>query len=74
MQKSKIFFFVLTLIIFFNGYSQCAMCKAVVENGDTGLAKGLNDGIITLMIIPYILVAIIALIFWRYYKKQKEVN
>lgn len=63
----------LTLLtpLFFNSYGQCAMCKAVVENGDSGLAEGLNDGIVTLMIIPYILVAIIALIFWRNYKKNK---
>jgi len=47
------------------------MCKAVVENGDTGLAEGLNDGIVTLMIIPYILVAIVSFIIWRYYKKNK---
>ncbi|MDO6736238.1 hypothetical protein [Wenyingzhuangia sp. 2_MG-2023] len=53
------------------GYSQCAMCKAVVENGDSGLAEGLNDGIVTLMVIPYILVAIIAFILWRNYQKNK---
>lgn len=23
-------------------YSQCAMCKAVVENGDSDLAEGIN--------------------------------
>lgn len=64
-------FIALFLAIGTASYSQCAMCKAVVENGDTGLAKGLNDGIVTLMIIPYILVAIVAFIFWRYYKKIK---
>lgn len=53
-------------------YSQCAMCKAVVENGDSGLAKGLNDGIVTLMIIPYILVAIVAFIFWKFYIKKNN--
>lgn len=47
------------------------MCKAVVENGDSSYAKGLNDGIVTLMIIPYILVAIVAFIIFRYYKKNK---
>lgn len=52
-------------------YGQCAMCKAVVENGDSSYAKGLNDGIVTLMIIPYILVAIVAFIIFRYYKKNK---
>ncbi|WP_167898118.1 hypothetical protein [Wenyingzhuangia aestuarii] len=66
-------YIILTVLVFItsNTYSQCAMCKAVVENGDSGLAKGLNDGIVTLMIIPYILVAIVAFIIWRYYKKNK---
>ncbi|WP_010137118.1 hypothetical protein [Ochrovirga pacifica] len=53
-------------------FAQCAMCKAVVENGDSGLAEGLNDGIVTLMIIPYILVAIVAFVLYRYFKANKE--
>ncbi|GAB4141757.1 MAG: hypothetical protein Fur0041_16970 [Bacteroidia bacterium] len=40
--------------------AQCAMCKATVEsnnsNGGTA-AGGINDGIIYLMFIPYILLA-----------------
>lgn len=52
--------------------AQCAMCKAVVENGDSGLAEGLNDGIITLMVIPYILVAIVAFIVYRNFKSTKN--
>jgi len=39
--------------------AQCAMCRAVgetsAETGGSGLAEGLNNGIIYLMIIPYIL-------------------
>ncbi len=71
MKSLKSILFILTLAIQHTAYSQCAMCKAVVENGDSGLAKGLNDGIVTLMVIPYILVGLVALVFWRYYKKNK---
>ena len=35
---------------------QCAMCRAVLESGaDQKTAESLNDGIVYLMIIPYIL-------------------
>ena len=35
---------------------QCSMCKAVLESGaDEKTAESLNDGIIYLMAIPYIL-------------------
>ena len=38
--------------------AQCAMCRAVVESeGDAKTAEALNDGIVYLMAIPYILVA-----------------
>ena len=39
-------------------YGQCAMCRAVLENeaGQT-TAKGVNDGIVYLMLIPYVLIA-----------------
>src|SRR5580658_2223920 len=44
-------------------YSQCAMCKAAAEsdlkNNPNSLAKGLNTGILFLMVIPYIIVGII---------------
>lgn len=71
MKKVQFLLSVILLLTSTANYSQCAMCKAVVENGDTGMAKGLNDGIVTLMIIPYILVAIVAFIIFRYYKKNK---
>lgn len=62
-------------LVFFSDistFAQCAMCKAVVENGDGGLAKGLNDGIITLMVIPYILAALAGYFLYRNYKKNKS--
>ncbi|NIJ45844.1 hypothetical protein FHR24_002315 [Wenyingzhuangia heitensis] len=71
MKYLQYIFFTFLISITNTSYSQCAMCKAVVENGDSGLAKGLNDGIVTLMIIPYILVAIVAFVYWKYYKNNK---
>ena len=64
-------FLLLVLISTFN-YGQCAMCKAVVESGDKGMAEGVNDGIVYLMIFPYILVAALGYALYRYLKKAKK--
>ena len=71
MKKLQFLLFLSLCLTTLTNYGQCAMCKAVVESGDGSYAKGLNDGIVTLMIIPYILVAIVAFIIFRYYKKNK---
>ncbi|QBA63318.1 hypothetical protein [Muriicola soli] len=47
--------------------AQCAMCRAVLESeGNTSVAEGINNGIVYLMAIPYILVG--ALLFFIYRK------
>ncbi len=53
-----------------SSYAQCAMCKAVVEN-DTSMAKGVNDGILYLMAVPYILMLVIGYFIYNHYKKTK---
>lgn len=58
----KILFFLCYLILIGNEmFSQCAMCKAAaesdLENNPNSVAKGINDGILFLMLIPYILMA-----------------
>jgi len=53
-------------------FGQCAMCKAVVESGDKGMAEGVNDGIMYLMIFPYLLVAVLGYALYRYKKQQKN--
>ena len=52
---------------------QCSMCKAVLESGaDEKTAESLNDGIIYLMAIPYILAVITAyVIYIKFFKKSK---
>jgi len=52
--------------------AQCAMCKAVVENGDISMAEGVNNGITYLMVFPYLLVGILFLMIYRYKKKAKN--
>ena len=45
---------------------QCAMCRAVLETGaDAETAKSLNDGIVYLMVVPYILVGIVGYFVYR---------
>ena len=49
---------------------QCSMCRAVLETGaDAQTAKSLNDGIVYLMVVPYILVGIVGYVVYRHLKK-----
>jgi cobalamin biosynthesis protein CobD/CbiB len=52
-------------------YGQCAMCKAVVESGDKGMAEGVNDGIVYLMIFPYLLIGVLGYALYRYKTKKQ---
>ena len=72
----KIFIvFIFFLFFVIDTQAQCAMCKSVVEsnleNGDT-IGSGLNDGILYLMVMPYISLALIAFFWVRHNKKQKN--
>ena len=45
------------LVFSLNADAQCAMCRAVLESGeDQSAAEGINNGIIYLMAIPYLLI------------------
>tara|TARA_R110001632_G_scaffold38339_2_gene96533 strand:+ start:55809 stop:56033 length:225 start_codon:yes stop_codon:yes gene_type:complete len=73
---SKIFKSTLAFLLFFLGTipvsSQCAMCKAVVENGDVSMAEGVNNGITYLMVFPYILIGLLFYFIYRYKKRVKN--
>lgn len=58
----------------FASKAQCAMCRASLESsGETTQAQAVNDGIVYLMAIPYILVGIAAFyIYWMFNKKKKS--
>ncbi|MBF6641146.1 hypothetical protein IVB69_06615 [Flavobacterium sp. J49] len=53
-------------------FSQCAMCRAALEStGDNSKVEAVNDGIVFLMAIPYIIVAGIGFVVYKMYYKKK---
>lgn len=64
----------LTLALFFLGSidveAQCSMCRAVLESEEgQQTAKGINNGIVYLMAIPYVLVGAVGVAVFRMLKK-----
>ena len=50
--------------------AQCSMCRAVLESGEAQeTAKGINNGIIYLMAIPYLLVGFVGYQIFKMLKK-----
>jgi hypothetical protein len=68
-MKKGIVVFIFTVLMQAFSFAQCSMCKAVVEsNKDKNaaeIAEGLNFGILYIMSIPYILMVVIAWVFFR---------
>ncbi len=53
--------------------AQCAMCRASLESeGNKTKVEAVNDGIVFLMAIPYIIVALIGFAIYRMYMKKKS--
>ena len=53
--------------------AQCAMCRAALESeGNQAKAKGINDGIVYLMVIPYILVGLVFFAVYKMYAKKNK--
>lgn len=73
--KKILFTFVFSLLPFFVD-AQCAMCRAALESEESGVqAEAINDGIVYLMVIPYILVAVAGYAIYRLkFAKKKEVT
>ena len=58
------------LLISFSASAQCAMCRAVLESEtDNSMAEGVNNGIIYLAAIPYLLMGGL---IWFIYKSRKK--
>jgi hypothetical protein len=72
-MKHKIIFVLFSFLLFLETNAQCAMCRAVLENEEgQGAAEGINDGIVYLMLIPYILVGGVILVIYKKYKALKK--
>ena len=58
------------LISFIDINAQCSMCRAVLQSEEAKeTAKGINNGILYLMAIPYILVVLVG---WKAIKILKK--
>ena len=61
------------VLINIDAQAQCAMCRAVLESeASQTSAKGINNGIIYLMIFPYLLIGGVAYFIWRSRKKSQQ--
>jgi hypothetical protein len=68
------FFFLLVFYLFsISSNAQCAMCRAALSGeGNKVQAQAVNDGIVYLMVIPYLLVAGIG--YYIYRMKKNKTN
>lgn len=71
--KFPVFCFVISLFFSLSANAQCAMCRAALETeGNAVKSQAVNDGIVYLMIIPYLLVGGIGYYIYRMRKKKKQ--
>ena len=67
--KNKLSVFIFLIISNYN-YSQCAMCRAVLETSENdSMAEGINNGIMYLAFLPYLLVFVMIFFVYKKFKK-----
>lgn len=72
-----LFFFLFSFFYSLAATAQCAMCRASLESeGNKTKVEAVNDGIVFLMAIPYLLAIIIGYVVYKMYfkKNSKEEN
>lgn len=75
MNKKISLILILFLFSVIPAEAQCAMCRAVLESEEGGkAAEGINNGIIYLMIFPYLLIGGVGYAIYRMRKKAREAN
>ena len=74
MLKNKVYIILFLLVIItIPADAQCAMCRAVLENEEgQSTAAGINNGIVYLMAIPYILISGIGVIIYLKFFRTKK--
>lgn len=72
-KKLKIFLIVNAVLLTVNtSRAQCAMCRAQLESmDDNSFAESVNDGIVYLMAVPYVLIAVVGYFIYRSFQKKK---
>ena len=71
MLKKNFYLLLLFLLLFpLASEAQCSMCRAVLQSeASQTAAEGINDGIMYLMIFPYLLMGGVAYFVWRSFNK-----
>jgi hypothetical protein len=71
-KRVVLFFFLVVFLFPLNSQAQCAMCRAALTTeGNKTKAAAVNDGIVYLMVIPYLLVGGIGYAVYRMRKNKK---
>ncbi len=77
-MKKIITSIVLFILTYSSLIAQCPMCKASVESSQRESTKsvgmGLNIGILMLLATVYILLMVVGIMFYRYYKRNLMQN
>ncbi|HOJ91760.1 MAG TPA: hypothetical protein PK622_11885 [Saprospiraceae bacterium] len=75
-MKYKVFsILILILLVAVGVYAQCPMCKMTAETNmkNGGMAgRGLNQGILYLLLLPYLAMMIIGYLYWKGKKNLKS--
>ncbi|UNY99248.1 hypothetical protein MQE36_02620 [Zhouia spongiae] len=65
-MKKLIVIFLMMFFVPSLAEAQCAMCRAVLESGEKQeVAEAINDGIVYLMAVPYILMGALGYFIYR---------
>ena len=68
---TSVLVFLISIFFSISANAQCAMCRAALESeGNQAKAKGINDGIVYLMVIPYVLVGLVFFAVYKMYTKK----
>jgi len=71
--STKYIFILFSIFFSLTTNAQCAMCRAALAgDSNTKKAEAVNDGIVYLMVIPYLLIGIIGFLIYRMYSKKKK--
>jgi hypothetical protein len=67
----KILFFLFCIFMMIEAGAQCSICTKTASQLGEGPAKGLNAGIVYLMLTPFALIGVIG---YRWWKREQQVE
>jgi hypothetical protein len=67
----KLLFFIGFLLVMIHAEAQCSICTKTASQLGEGPARGLNAGVVYLMMTPFALIGVIGYRWWR---REKQLN